>query len=371
MRLTSLDVFRGIAIAGMILVNNPGSWNHVYPALLHAEWHGYTPTDLVFPFFLFIVGVAMAFSLSKYARENRTLEQHIPRPIYLRIFRRCISLFLLGLALNGFPNYDLSNIRIMGVLQRISLAYLFSTIAIFHLSRKQLWILFIFILLGYWGMIQLIPVPVYGAGNLTPEGNLGAYIDTIILSAEHLWRGGPYDPEGLFSTFPAIATVLMGYLSGDWLKQQPTTTKTSISLIISGLSAVLLGHLCGIFIPINKALWTSSYVLVTAGWALLLLAICYETIEVRGWRRWGYPFKVMGVNSIFLFVASGFFARILNYTYIGNSANAPTTKIWIYQNFFQSWAGYLNGSLFFAVTTVFFWWLILYGMYRKGWFLKV
>ncbi len=371
MRLTSLDVFRGIAIAGMILVNNPGSWNYVYSPLLHAEWHGYTPTDLVFPFFLFIVGVAMAFSIGKYAYDSRFLEQPIPRFVYLRIIRRCLILFLLGLALNGFPSYDFSTLRIMGVLQRISLAYLLSAIAIFHLSRKRLWILLIFILLGYWGMMQLISVPGYGAGNLTPEGNLGAYLDKIILGAEHLWRGGPYDPEGLFSTLPAIGSLLIGYLSGDWLKQQATETKTSISLIIFGLSGLILGHLWGVWFPINKALWTSSYVLVTAGWALLLLAICYETIEVRGWRQWGYPFKVMGLNSIFLFVASGFVARILIYTRIGNSTDAPTTKTWIYENAFQSWAGSFNGSLLFALTTVVLWWLVLYGMYRKGWFLKV
>ncbi|MGB3402493.1 MAG: DUF5009 domain-containing protein [Microcoleaceae cyanobacterium] len=371
MRLTSLDVFRGITIAGMILVNNPGSWNHVYPLLLHAEWHGYTPTDLVFPFFLFIIGVAMAFSLGKYAKDNRTSEQYLPRHLYLRILRRFVILFLLGLLLNGFPNYDLNSIRIMGVLQRISLAYLFSAIAIFYLSRKQLGVLFVLILLGYWGMMQMIPVPEYGAVNLTPAGNLGAYFDKIILGNNHIWRGGPYDPEGLFSTIPTIATVLMGYLIGDWLKQQSIQTKTSIRLIIFGLSFILIGHLWDILFPINKALWTSSYVLVTGGWALLLFAICYQTIEVQRWQKWGIPFKIMGLNSIFLFVASGLLGRILIYTHIGNQINAPTTKAWIYENGFQSWAGYLNGSLFFALTTLLLWGLIAYGMYRKGWFLKV
>lgn len=371
MRLTSLDVFRGIAIAGMILVNNPGSWTHVYPPLLHAEWHGYTPTDLVFPFFLFIVGVAMAFSLRKYAKENRTLEQYLPRHLYLRIFRRFLILFSLGLLLNGFPNYDLSTLRIMGVLQRISVAYLFSAIAIFNFSRKQLRLLFLLILLGYWGMMQMIPVPEYGAGNLTPEGNLGAYIDKMILGINHLWRGGPYDPEGLFSTIPAIATVLIGYITGDWLKQQSIKTETSIRLIIMGLSFLIIGHLWSFLFPINKALWTSSYVLVTGGWALLLLTICYEIIEVRGWRKWAYPFKIMGLNSIFLFVASGWVGRILIYTHIGNSTDAPTTKTWIYEKAFQSWAGSLNGSFFFALTTLLFWWLISYGMYHKGWFLKI
>ncbi|MGB3511225.1 MAG: heparan-alpha-glucosaminide N-acetyltransferase domain-containing protein [Microcoleaceae cyanobacterium] len=366
MRLKSLDVFRGITIASMILVNNPGSWNHVYPILLHAEWHGCTPTDLVFPFFLFIAGVAMAFSLSKYTKEKQPTPQ-----LYKRIVQRCLILFLLGLLLNGFPKYNLATIRIMGVLQRISLAYLLAAVAILNLSRKQLYFLCATLLIGYWAAMQLIPVPGYGAGNLSPEGNFAAYIDRLILTQQHLWAGKPYDPEGLFSTLPAVVTVVIGYYTGKWLKHQPSKSRTSLNFVMFGLSCLVVGYVWGIFFPINKALWTSSYVVFTAGWALLLLAACYEAIEVRGWQKWSRPFEVMGLNAIFIFVASGFLARLMIYNNVSRVENSPNIKTWIYEQFFQSWAGPLNGSLLFAIINVLFWWVISEFMYRRGWFFKV
>jgi predicted acyltransferase len=376
-RLVSLDVFRGLTIATMILVNNPGSWKHIYPPLKHADWHGCTPTDLVFPFFLFIVGVAMSFSLSKYA----TPENRPTAAVYWRIFRRGALLFAFGLLLTvsslfldwlfkGLPP-DFSKIRIMGVLQRISLAYVLAALAVFKLSRRGLWILAAVLLIGYWGTMQLIPVPGYGAGNLTPEGNLGAYIDRLILGTQHLYKGGAFDPEGLFSTIPATVTVLFGYFTGSWLSSQPRKSRTSVNLIIFGLICLIIGQVWGFVFPINKQLWTSSYVVFTAGWALLLLALCYELIEVRGLRRWGFPLEVMGLNAIFVFIASGLLARILTKTSVGVGSNAVSTYTWIYEHIFSSWAGAMNGSLLFAITTVLFWWVILYWMYRHRWFFKI
>ncbi|MGL5081697.1 MAG: acyltransferase family protein [Microcoleaceae cyanobacterium] len=371
MRLTSLDVVRGIAITSMILVNNPGSWSHVYPPLLHAEWHGCTPTDLVFPFFLFIAGTAMAFSLGKSVQENRAKTRTVPINLYWRIFRRCALLFFWGLLLNGYPNYDFTTIRIMGVLQRISIAYFLAAMIVLHLPRRGIWITLTILLLGYWGAMEWIPVPGYGPGQLTPEGNLGGYLDTLILSRDHLWKGGPYDPEGLFSTLPAVGTVLLGYLTGAWLKQQETTTQTSLNLAISGLCAVIIGSLWGAIFPLNKALWTSSYGVYTAGCALLLLAVCYETIEVRGWKAWGFPFKIMGSNSIFLFIASGFVARVLIFTHVSSDPKSASVKTWIYENWFAAWAGEMNGSLLFAVVTILLWLVVAYGLYRQSWFFKV
>ncbi|MEG3932934.1 heparan-alpha-glucosaminide N-acetyltransferase domain-containing protein [Microcoleus sp. T3_B1] len=406
MRFKSLDVFRGIAIASMILVNNPGSWKQVYPPLEHAEWHGCTPTDLVFPFFLFIVGCAMSFSLSKYIQNYPKTERETsiitqtkeksespknPLPfssfllpssnIYWRIARRAAILFILGLLLNtssialdvllnSAPVENFGKIRIMGVLQRIGLAYFLSAIAILNLSPRNQKLLAVALLLGYWGALTVFAVGGYTAGELTPEGNLGGYVDRLILGSQHLYKGGPFDPEGLLSTLPASVTVLMGYFTGEWLRVQPIKTRTSINLAIGGLCCVVIGHLWGFSFPINKQLWTSSYVVFTAGWALLLLAACYETIEVRGW-KWGRLFEIMGVNAIFLFVASGIVARILLKTHIGTGENAPTTYSWIYENWFVPWGGPLNGSLAFAVTAVLFWWLILYGMYRRGWAIKI
>lgn len=400
MRLKSLDVFRGIAIASMILVNNPGSWKQVYPALEHAEWHGCTPTDLVFPFFLFIVGCAMSFSLSKYTQtttkteteaskitdvQEQTKTEKTPLTssnIYWRIARRAAILFILGLLLNtssialdvllnSAPIENFGKIRIMGVLQRISLAYFLGAIAILNLSPRHQKLLAIALLFGYWSLLTLVPVGGgYSAGELTPEGYLGGYVDRLILGSQHLYKGGPFDPEGLLSTLPAVVTVLIGYFTGEWLRVQQIKTRTSINLAICGLCCLVIGHLWGFYFPINKQLWTSSYVVFTAGWALLLLAVCYETIEVRGW-KWGRPFEIMGLNAIFLFVASGIVARILLKTHIGSGESAPSTYTWIYENWFLPWAGPLNGSLAFAVTAVLFWGLILYGMYRRGWVIKI
>ncbi len=366
LRFESLDVFRGMAIAAMILVNNPGSWNHVYPPLLHAEWHGFTPTDLVFPAFLFIVGVAMAFSLAKYTDGSRP-----KRSVYGRILRRSAILFALGLLLNGFYQYDWENMRIMGVLQRISLAYLISSLLVLQFSLRKQTILAVAILLAYQAAMQLIPVPGFGAGNLSAEGNFGASVDRAILGTQHLLKGGQFDPEGLFSTLPAVVTVLVGYWTGFWMRRQKIEPRTSVSLVIAGLSCLVFGGLWGSIFPINKALWTSSYVVFSAGWCLLLLAFCYHFIEVLGQQKWGFPFRVMGLNAIFLFVASGLVARILIYTHIGTGENAPSTYTWIYENGFQPWAGDLNGSLLFAIVTVVLWWCVLYAMYRLNWFLKV
>jgi predicted acyltransferase len=375
MRLTSLDVFRGITIVGMILVNMAGVTDDVYPPLAHADWHGCTPTDLVFPFFLFIIGVAMIFSLSKYTEGEKPQSA-----IYWRILRRAAILFALGLLLNGFWNkgiwtFDLSTIRLMGVLQRISLAYLFASLTVLKLPRKGQWILAAVLLIGYWLAMMYLPVPGYGAGVLTREGNFGAYIDRLIIPKAHLYKGDGFnlmgDPEGLFSTIPAIVSVLAGYFTGQWIRSQPVQSRTSIGLALFGIGCLIIGWAWGWTFPINKKIWTSSYVVFTSGWALLLLAACYELIEVRRIRRWGKPFEIMGLNAIALFVASVLLIKILVRTNIGTGENAPSTYNWIYQNVFASWAGTFNGSLLFALITVLFWWLVAVIMYRQRWFFKV
>ena len=364
-RLISLDVFRGIAIAAMILVNHPGSWDSVYPPLLHAKWHGCTPTDLVFPSFLFIVGVSLSFSLKKYRDQAKP---------YYSILRRAAIIFLLGLLLNAssliftwlFQNIepDFSKLRLMGVLQRISLAYLFASLIILHLSKKNRAIAIIAILLGYWFILAVL-------GDFSVDNNFAARVDRMILNDDRLYLGGPYDPEGLFATFPAIATVLIGHFTGEWLQEKPVKNNTTIQMLLAGLSCLLIGKVWNLVFPLNKALWTSSYVVFTAGWALLLLAACFEAIEVRGWHKWGKPFEIMGLNPIFVFVASGIVTRILYKTSIVNGNEAISTYSWLYLNGFRSWAGDFNGSLIFAITIVIFWWFVLYLLYQKQWFFKV
>lgn len=375
-RLVSLDVFRGITIAAMILVNMAGVADQVYPFLLHAEWNGCTPTDLIFPFFLFIIGVAMAFSLSKYTElSNSPINKENWRGIYWRIIRRSILLFSLGLLLNGFWNYDWNTIRIMGVLQRISLSYFFAALIILKLPKKGQWLIAVLLLISYWLAMSFIQVPGYGIGNLTREGNLGAYLDRLIIGTAHLYKGDNFnslgDPEGLFSTIPAVVSVLFGYFTGEWLRKQPIKFRTTITLIVIGLISLIIGQVWGFWFPINKKLWTSSYVIFTTGWALLLLAACYELIEVRSIRRWAKPFEIMGLNAIFVFIASVLMIKILVKTHIGIGEKAPNTYTWIYKHFFVSWASAMNASLLFAMVTVLFWWLVVYGMYRKRWFFKI
>ena len=374
-RLQSLDVFRGITIAGMILVNQASLTDPIYPWLAHAQWHGCTFADWIFPFFLFIIGVAMAYSFAKYSQGTQ-----LSRAVYGRLARRCILLFGLGLFLNGFWAYDFSTLRIMGVLQRISLAYGLAALVILTLPRKGQWLVAILALIGYGLALSVLPVPDYGAGNLTRAGNFGAYVDRLIIPAPHLYAGDTFnnmgDPEGLFSTIPAVVSVLMGYFTGLWLRTQSAlrdlkTSRQSVQLVLLGLSCLVLGQLWNIWLPINKKLWTSSYVLFTTGIALLLLAACYELIEVRHLRRWGKPFEWFGLNSIFIFVASIVLIKVLVLTHVGAGEAAPSTYQWIYEHGFQSWAGAELGALVLAVLFVLFWGLVAYGMYRQKWLIKL
>jgi predicted acyltransferase len=376
MRLSSLDVFRGITIAAMILANMAGVADDVYRPLSHSEWHGCTPTDLIFPCFLFIVGVAMTFSLSKYTAENKPT-----KAVYLRILRRTAILFILGLVLNGFWNqgvwtFDLSSIRLMGVLQRIALTYLFASLIVLKLPRKSQWLVAGGLLIAYWLTMMYIPIPDYGAGVLTREGNFGAFIDRLIIPKAHLYKGDGFnflgDPEGLFSTIPAIVSVLAGYFTGEWIKdKKQATSQTSMDLVLFGLCCLVIAIIWDVAFPINKKIWTSSYVLFTTGWALMLLAACYELIEVRLIKRWSKPFEIMGLNAIALFVASVFLIKITAKTQIGTGESAISIYNWIYQNIFASWAGNFNGSFLFALVTLLFWYGVAVLMYQKRWFIKV
>ncbi len=372
-RLGSLDMFRGLAIAGMVLVNNPGSWAHVYPPLLHAEWNGFTPTDLVFPAFLFIVGVAIPFSLARYQADGGGWDSRL----YGRILRRTVLLFALGLALNATTSVlqwalhgkaiDWTTLRIMGVLQRIALAYFLAIVLILALSPRGRIVAILAILLGYWAVLAWVPVPGFGPGDLRPDSSLVTYIDRLILTRPHMYRDG-FDPEGLLSTIPAAATVLIGSLAGQWVRRAPPTGGVAASMALAGLALGTLGWLWGLVFPINKSLWTSAYVVYAAGWSLLLLAACYAIVELRRWRRLGWPLQVMGVNAIALFVASGIVARILLVNRVGDGRSLYQ---WIYDSLFVPWAGPLNGSLAFALATVLIWWLALYALYRRGWFLRL
>lgn len=359
-RLISLDAFRGITIAGMILVNNPGSWSTVYSPLLHAPWHGWTPTDFIFPFFLFIVGVAMTFSFAK------QLERSSRKDIYLKIVRRSLILFGLGMFLALFPFFNFSTVRIPGVLQRIAVCYFFASIIFLNTDLKQQAWICGGLLLFYWAIMALIPVPEYGAGDLSTEGNLAAFVDAALLKG-HIWKEN-WDPEGILSTIPAIATTLTGVLTGHLLRMEIDKRDIAGWLFTAGWIAILAGLFWGIFFPINKSLWTSSYVVFTSGCALQFLGFCYWLIDVKGIRKWAHYAIVYGSNAITIFVLSGIIGRILIYTKVGEG---QSLKGWIYEMLYLSWLPPLNASLLYAITHVCFLLLLAIILYNKKIFIKI
>jgi len=357
-RLASLDIFRGLTIAFMIVVNTPGSWEYVYSPLRHAKWNGCTPTDLVFPFFLFIAGVSTYFSLKKYGNE-------INRESIFRILRRMVTIFAVGLFLTIFPyfNRDYSTLRIMGVLQRIALAYGIGAIICLSVRREYLWIVTAVLLLLYWGLLAIFG----GADPYSLEGNFAVKADLAILGKNHIYKGFgiPFEPEGLLSTSPSICTVIIGYFIGSLIARGPATGKTVIKLLLFGAGAVGLGYLWGLVFPINKPLWTSSYVLYTAGLALGVLSLIYLISDVLKFQKWGAFFMVFGTNALFTFFLAGIWTKIMLYTKISSGNDKVTLYSWIYDKICVPVAGNLNGSLMFAIIQVLLLWGVSMVLYQK------
>jgi len=362
-RLVSLDAFRGLTIAAMILVNNPGSWGDIYAPLAHADWHGWTPTDLIFPFFLFIVGVSMTFSFAK------RLEEGDRSHLYRQIFRRTAIIYGLGLLLSAFPDFDLGNLRYVGVLPRIAMVYLVTSLIVLNLSRRaQIWV-FAGLLVGYWGVMKWVPVPEYGAGVLTPEGNLAGWIDSLLLPGR-LYQG-TWDPEGLLSTLPAVATALSGVFTGYWLRSGRDHLQIARGMAVAGGLALIAGLVWSHWFPINKNLWTSSYVLLSSGAAIVCLSLLYWLIEVREYRKRAQPAVIFGVNAIALFVLSGLVTRLLIRIHVDGDPDPITVKQWLLETLFASWASPMNASLAFALTYVLFWWVLMALLYRRKIFIKI
>ncbi|HEX6903748.1 MAG TPA: DUF5009 domain-containing protein [Thermoanaerobaculia bacterium] len=360
-RLGSLDVFRGATIAAMILVNNAGDWSKTYSPLLHAEWHGWTPTDLIFPFFLFAVGVAIPYSFA--GRLERSGGDR--GPLYGQIVRRSLILFALGLFLSWFPFYtvDWTAARIPGVLQRIAVVYLVAALAGLHLGARSRAVLALLLLAGYWIAMVWIPVPGYGAGDLSPQGNLEAWIDQRVLGS-HTWRKapGPGDPEGILSTVPAIATALAGLFAGDWLRSSRTRSEKLRGLLLWGGAATIAGLVLDRWFPINKNLWTSTYVLFTAGLALLLSAAAFYLVDIKKRDGWARPFVIFGTNAIFAYFGSSLMAKIL------------IISGWqqrLYSRLFDSWLPDYVASLAWALAFVALWWVLTGLLYRRRIFIKV
>lgn len=363
-RLDSLDAFRGLTIAGMILVNNPASWKYVYPPLRHAEWHGWTPTDLIFPFFIFIVGVSISLALSR--RKEKTGAR---KPVYLKIFKRTVIIFSLGIILHLIPHFNFATLRIPGVLQRIALCYLFAALIFLKTGTKaRIGLTFAFLAL-YWLIMRFVPVPGFGAGVWDYRGNLCAYIDMKLLSG-HLYRPD-FDPEGLLSTVPAIATALLGTLAGDWLRSSRNTAKKTLGLITTGIVLTLSGLILHPFFPINKQLWTSTYVLFAGGVALLFLGLFAGIINGLRWKKWSYPFIVIGANAITIFVGSSLMTKLLAFVRVQEGPNKVGIVNYLYNHLLSPLAGPYIGSLIYPLLLILFWVGIMIPLHRKKVFIKI
>lgn len=354
-RLLSLDVFRGMTICFMIIVNNPGSWGKIYTPLKHADWHGCTPTDLVFPFFVLIVGFSMVFSFAKLGGKPKGR-------VAVKILKRAFLIFLVGLLLNWFPFFHkhISDLRIMGVLQKIALSYGGAAFIILYARKEWLPFLTGILLLGYWALLF------YGGGELPygPKENLVRAVDLAILGPSHMYSGFglPFDPEGIVGCIPSIGTVIIGYIAGSRILKLESKDNLIFEYTIAGIALVSIGYLWGLQFPINKPLWTSSYVLYTAGLGILLIAILIYIIDVLKWDKWTMPFRVFGLNPLFSFVLSGVVVKIFIYIL---KINGRSINNIAYQDFFQPLFGDYLGSFLYAISFMIFIWIFAYFLYRK------
>ena len=391
-RLLALDVFRGMTVAGMLLVNNPGTWSAIYPPLEHAKWHGWTPTDLIFPFFLFIVGVTTELSLR--ARRARGDDEG---RIVRQILRRGTIIVLLGLLLNAFPFFTwtpiadnpdpsfidrvlhrIDNLRLTGVLQRIGIAYLASALITLRTSLRTQLIVLAVLLVGYWALMTLVSVPDSGIQGRflldQPSRQLSAWIDRLVLGTKHLWVGSrTWDPEGLLSTVPAIGSCMLGSFAGRWIAKDARPLSERLSALFAvGALVMMLGLVWNWSFPINKSIWTSSYVLFTGGMAAVVLGTCMWIIDVQRVRRWTEPFVVYGVNPMLAFVGSGMMARLtVSVLTVERDGRRTSVQQAVYEEAYRSWLPAHAASFAYALSFVLVWYLILRILWKRGIVFKV
>jgi len=374
-RMISLDVLRGLTIGFMILVNNNGDGAHAYWALKHAAWNGFTPTDLVFPTFLFLVGISTVFSTA-----TRVAQRATRLSLFLHIIRRTVILYLLGLVVNSFPFFHLDTMRFYGVLPRIAICYFFvATLYLFSPGWRDKVALLVAALVGYWLLMRFVPVPGFGVPVrdiplLDPDMNLTAWLDRQIFSAPHLYER-TRDPEGLLSTIPALGTALIGLLTGLWLRTSRTLAEKARGIAIAGVSGLVIGGIWNIWFPINKKLWTSSYVLFAAGLSLLLLAISIWIVDLRSGdpdpvkraRRF-MPFLVFGMNAIAAYVLSELLPGVLENIHVKPGVNFLQ---WLYQSILHVVPNVPFASLLYSLIYVAVCWVPMFVLYRRRIFFKI
>lgn len=368
-RYYALDVLRGMTIALMILVNNPGSWSQIYAPFKHAAWSGFTPTDWVFPSFLFVMGNAMSFSMRKYEQQGRA-------SVLQKIFKRSFLIFIIGLGLAAFPFIyrtdggfafkNLMDIRIMGVLQRIALCYFFASLLIYFLKSKGALIIGVAILFAYWGILYFFGT---GPDPYSLETNAVLRFDRLVFRDVNLYQGYgiPFDPEGLLSTLPATVNVIAGYIAGKFIQTSKSKMNTVSKFIITGIGLIAIGLLWDPDFPINKPIWTSSYVIYSTGWTLLVLALLIFITEIYEQKKWAYFFIVFGKNPLFIYVLAGIVAILLGFIRIGDTS----LKGWIYENLFLSWLSDINASLAFAICFIVVMWAFGVWLDKRKIYIKV
>jgi predicted acyltransferase len=361
-RLLSLDVFRGIVIAAMILVTDPGTYAHTWHQLRHAEWNGATATDMIFPAFLFMVGLAIPFSLGSRAGSGTTRGSTV-----LRIIRRSITLFLLGLAINGFPDYVWNSLRIPGILQRIAVCYAlcgFLYLSVKERRPRDRAIVFVSIsivlLASYWAMLKLIEVPGIGRGHLDPYGALPAVVDRAVFGAQHLWQWGirtngniTYDPEGILSTIPALVPTMVGMVVGEWLQLFRTASSSAVralgsKLLLIGAGLIITGLAFSPWLPINKLIFTSTFALFSTGVSLVVFSLLYILVDGYGFRRGITPALILGTNAILAFVVSSIITAILDRIHI----SGINLHAYLYRHMFAPWLPLTLGSHTYALAIV-------------------
>ncbi len=379
----SLDVLRGLTVAGMILVTDPGTYSAVYWPLRHAEWNGATPTDMIFPCFLFMSGIAIPLSMA--ARIERGADR---RRLARHIVVRCVALFLIGLLVNGFPDYDLHTIRMPGILQRIAICYLCGALVYLwsggdgrvrrYGSSWVIGVLIALLLGGYWAVLKLIPVPGFGAGRLDSLGNVAAYVDRAVIGTRHMWAYGTtpgygvtYDSEGILSTLTAVATLLFGVIAGEWMRTRRSDARKAGGLALAGLALVLAGWFLQPWLPINKKILTSTFALFSSGVSLLAFCVCYAILDIKRWRWWASPALVFGTNAIFAFVLSTVITTLANRIHVQAGGGSINLHAWGYRYGFASWMQPVHASLAYAIAIVCLNLALVGLLYRKRIFLRV
>jgi predicted acyltransferase len=382
-RLVSLDVFRGVVIAGMILVTDPGTYSYVYSPLRHAEWMGATTTDMIFPAFLFMAGLSIPLSFASQIKRGASRAMLVQR-----LLRRSLVLVILGLVLNGFPDYHLHTLRIPGILQRIAICYLCSgalyllaagpreLIEKTGISRRMVLIAVVAfgLLAVYWALLKLAPVPGIGAGHLDTFGSLPAYIDRRVFGISHLWiwgltpgKGVTYDPEGLLSTLPAMFSTLAGIVAGEWMRSGRPGRIRALGLAVAGCALGISGLLLSPLLPLNKRIWTSTFALLSTGVSVVVFAAIYAVVDLAGFRRGLLAAKVLGTNAILAFTISTIITILFDRIHL----HGLTMHEWIYQTVFASWLPPYPSSLAYAIVIVLLNILLLYPLYQKRLFVRV